>query len=388
MTKRELLKSILFCILFVAILIPLSYALRTNGDVKDRFVGFYAEPNNTIDVVFIGSSPVYGAFVTPKIWGEAGITSYALSSHVQRPVAAKYLVEEALKSQTPSLFVFEMRMFAMSDAEMMTNMAYTRGVTDNLKYSVNRVKLINALVPDSQTLEYMLKENSPTQQSDSDNEQNNPVPNEDNPNDIEEAITLDISDMERYTYYFDIFKYHSNWKTLSLWSQLRTCFYEYPDALKGYVPEYEIGSGTFFDIKNCTEYSPIPREQEMVLLDLLTYLNEKEIPALFVLIPESINTETAAKYNTIKKIVTDHGQDFLDMNEYYSEMSFDFSHDFKDQGGHLNIYGAEKMTSFFENYLLKNYSFSDKRGDSHYRSWDEAYMLWDEALKRTTFSEK
>ncbi len=50
-------------------------------------------------------------------------------------------------------------------------MAYARGVTDNLKYSLNRVYTINRLVTAKE---------------------------------------------DRYTYYFDIFKYHSNWKNHGL----------------------------------------------------------------------------------------------------------------------------------------------------------------------------
>ena len=31
---------------------------------------------------------------------------------------------------------------------------------------------------------------------------------------------------------------------------------------------------------------------------------------------------------------------------------------------------------FLKNYLLENYSFTDKRGNSAYSSWDRAYELW------------
>ena len=34
--------GILFLALFLTILIPLSYCLRTNGDIKDIYNGFYA----------------------------------------------------------------------------------------------------------------------------------------------------------------------------------------------------------------------------------------------------------------------------------------------------------------------------------------------------------
>ena len=57
MKKKEWIKTIVFIAGFFLILIPLTYMIRTNGDIKDIFVGFYAEKKDTIDVVMIGSSP-------------------------------------------------------------------------------------------------------------------------------------------------------------------------------------------------------------------------------------------------------------------------------------------------------------------------------------------
>ncbi|MDE7359297.1 MAG: hypothetical protein K2N39_07725, partial [Lachnospiraceae bacterium] len=57
--RREALQAVVFVLLFLAILWPVSYMVRTNGDVKDRFAGFYAEKKDSLDVVIIGSSPVF-----------------------------------------------------------------------------------------------------------------------------------------------------------------------------------------------------------------------------------------------------------------------------------------------------------------------------------------
>ncbi len=88
MKKKEWIKTIVFIAGFFLILIPLTYMIRTNGDIKDIFVGFYAEKKDTIDVVMIGSSPVYPYYAGPKIWEDTGITCYPLSSNMQRPKAA------------------------------------------------------------------------------------------------------------------------------------------------------------------------------------------------------------------------------------------------------------------------------------------------------------
>lgn len=70
MTKRQALKTIIFISIFILILTTLTYVIRTNGEVKDLFNGFYAQKENTLDVIMIGSSPVYPFYSAPKLWGE------------------------------------------------------------------------------------------------------------------------------------------------------------------------------------------------------------------------------------------------------------------------------------------------------------------------------
>lgn len=316
-------------------LVHLTYILRTNGDVKDRYVGFYAEKKNTLDAVFIGSSPLPACIATPKIYADTGITVYPISSNMQRPVATRYLVEEVLKRQNPELFIFEMRMWTARDEDLLGNMAHTREVTDNLKYSLNRIRAINAMVDDKE---------------------------------------------ERLTYYFDIFKYHSNWKTLFLWSQFRTLFYAYPEDLKGHVIETDVGPADKPFIT--AQREAIPPEEEEYLLDLLEYIEEKGLNALFVVTPYSATEDEQKKINYMSDLITEHGYPFLDMNGCTDEIGLDFETDIRDYGTHTNILGAEKVTDFFEQYLVDNYRasgkglISDHRGDSRYSSWDEAFDKW------------
>lgn len=333
MNKKQFLQAVLFIGIFLTILVHLTYVLRTNGDVKDRFVGFYAERENSIDAVIIGSSPVFPYYAGPKIWADTGIAVYPLSTNLQRPKAAVHLVEEAEKTQDPSLYIFEMRMYLAADEDLTRNMAYTRGVTDNMKYSWNRIKTINALVDD---------------------------------------------ESERYTYYFDIFKYHSNWKTMFLPSQLVTFRYEYPDPLKGHFISDEVGPSETVDCSYVTERMAIPADEEKVLWDLLDYLKENDMNALFIVSPNTMTEEKQMQYNYIADIIEPYGYNFLNFNDYYEEIGVDFATDFYDYGGHANAIGAEKCSVFLGRYLQENYEFEDKRGQSEYADWDESYDLWAE----------
>ena len=84
--RREVRQAAVFVLLFLAILLPVSYMVRTNGDVKDRFAGFYAEKKDSLDVVMIGSSPVFPYYAAPKLWGETGIAMYPLYTYVKSVV--------------------------------------------------------------------------------------------------------------------------------------------------------------------------------------------------------------------------------------------------------------------------------------------------------------
>lgn len=53
------LQVVCFVVIFLVLLTLVSYMVRTNGDVKDRFAGFYAEKKDSLDIVMIGSSPVF-----------------------------------------------------------------------------------------------------------------------------------------------------------------------------------------------------------------------------------------------------------------------------------------------------------------------------------------
>lgn len=324
--------------IFLLLLIAVSYIVRTNGEVKDRFSGFYAEKDDTLDIVMIGSSPVFPYYAAPKIWGETGIAMYPLSSNVQRPVAMKYLVEETEKSQSPQLYIFEMRMFTMEDEGLRENMAYTRGVTDNMRYSYLRYKTIQAMVPE----------------------------------DDEE---------ERISFYLDIMKYHTNWKMLVIPSEWANMTYHKANPMKGFEFKDEVAPCTMPECGGAEGMTEIPPEQEIYLRDLLDYLKAGNKNALFIVSPYGESVKEQQMYNYMEEIAASYGYLFLNMNNYYEEIGIVFEEDFADYGSHTNAVGADKCTDFLEKYLQEHYHFADRRGDAAYSSWDESYLLWQQKME-------
>lgn len=344
---RVFIQVIIFISIFNFLLVSVSYMVRTNGDVKDRFSGFYAEKDDTLDIVMIGSSPVFPYYAAPKLWGETGIAMYPLSSNVQRPVAMKYLVQEAEKSQSPELYIFEMRMFTMGDEGLRENMAYTRGVTDNMRYSYLRYKTIQSMVPE----------------------------------DSEEG---------RISFYLDIMKYHTNWKMLALPSEWANMTYHKANPLKGYDFKDEVGPQPMPDCGGADGVTQIPAEQEEYLRDLISYLQAEGRGALFLVSPYGESLEEQQMYNYMEELVLSHGYPFLNMNNCYEKIGIIFEEDFADYGSHTNAVGAEKCTNFLREYLQEHYNFTDKRGDAAYASWDDSYQLWKQEMEsaRTKIQER
>lgn len=335
--KRAAAGAVLFCLIFLLLLIPVSYIVRTNGDVKNRFSGFYAEANDTLDIVMIGSSPVFPYYSAPMLFGESGIAMYPLSSNVQRPEAMKYLVQEAEKSQSPELYIFEMRMYTFDSEGLKENMAYTRGVTDNMKYSAQRVRTIRALVPEE--------------------------------------------DAEgRLSYYIDIMKYHTNWKMLLIPSEWTNFAYHRKSPLKGFEIKDEVGPMEQPEGALAEGMRELPEGQEETLKELLSYLQEQGQDALFLVSPYGVSREEQQMYHYMEQMTAQYGYPFLNLNDYYEELGIRFDEDFADYGSHTNAAGAEKCTRFLTEYLQENYQFRDKRGEEAYRSYEEAYDLWNSEL--------
>lgn len=333
MTKKQALKAVLFVAGFLFLLQTVTYIIRTNGDVKDRFVGFYAEKKNTIDVILAGSSPVYPFYSAPKLYGEQGIAAYPLSTNNQRPKAIRYLLEEAQKTQDPSLFVIELRMFTMPDEEWEDTMVFTRGVTDNMKYSVNRVRAINALVSDKS---------------------------------------------QRHTYYFDIFKYHSNWKTLVMPSQLACWRYEKPHPLKGLEIKYGVGPAKQPELSGITQKQEPAAEQLAVLTELFSYLEDSGKEALFLISPYVMEEAEKKQFNYLIPMIEKAGYPVLDLNSHTAEIGLDFGTDFYDYGSHVNALGEAKCTAYLGRYLKENFDLPDRRGQAGYESWDASYAFYQE----------
>lgn len=340
-TAANLVRSILFIAIFVWLLTGITYVLRTGGDTKDRMAGFYAEDKDTIDVLMFGASTVGTSFCAPYMWEKYGFTSYPLSSNSQRTSAIRYLIDEGFKYQTPDLVVIEMRTFFGDDEEMAVDEGHIRETTDNMRYSLNRIRTINAV-----------------------------------------ADHFD----DKLPFYFDIAKYHSNYGMLLIPKEWKKFTFRTKSEYKGFTIMDEVKSywqnAHHINYEDGDTRQPLSESQERVLKELLEYLKANEIEALFVVSPRDFDAKYSATMNYAGDIVRNAGYDYLDMNLRYEEMEFDYATDMND-GAHTNVWGAIKCSDLLGQYITDNYNLPEKHSTAVTEEWDSAYGRFMDEFNKT-----
>ncbi len=85
----------------------------------------------------------------------------------------------------------------------------------------------------------------------------------------------------------------------------------------------------------------------------------------------------------VRQICRSHGLNYVDLNAETRAMGIDWSTDTRDRGDHLNISGAMKATAYMGEYLEKNFSLADHRGDTLIAmSWDKMYQTYEAAATK------
>ena len=77
-----------------------------------KIAGFYNEPENEFDLIYLGSSNTYCSFSPLVVWNKIGVKSYVLATQQQPVWASYYYLRECLKTQRPHVVVMDTLMFS------------------------------------------------------------------------------------------------------------------------------------------------------------------------------------------------------------------------------------------------------------------------------------
>lgn len=331
------IKALAFIGIFIALLLPVSYVLR-NKEFAFAVSSFYEEEEDSLDVVFLGTSQILMSVSPMQLWNDYGITSYNLGQHGQSFALTYYSMEEAIRKQHPKLAVVDI--FYMMNQSKVVLTSNVHKTIDNLEWGLPKLEAIYDVGGD------------------------------------EEAGS-------RLDYLLPITAFHTRWKEIT-----ESDFKTQADFMKG--------AYFYYDVQSFDGIDPISEEETMdVYPETLTYLNKmielcKETGTELLLVKTpyvptaggELTVDIQYKMlNKIGEIAKENDINFINGLYSVNDIGLDFSTDMHDWG-HVNVYGAMKITDYLGSYIKTNYEIPDRREEDSYIAWKQAYQTYETILTK------
>lgn len=266
------------------------------------------------DVVFIGDCEVYENFSPAVLWQEYGINSYIRGSAQQLIWQSYYLLEDTLRYETPKVIVFNVLSLKYNEPQ---KEAYNRMTLEGMKWSLSKVKSIQASMTDSEHF-------------------------------------LD--------YVFPILRYHSRWSDLDK-EDVEYLFHSKRVSHNGYYMRVDVKPA-----ENVPAGQPLADysfgENAMSYLDKMTELcEEKGIQLVLIKAPSLYPYWYDEWEEQVEAYAEEHGLLYVNFLELTEEAGIDFSQDTYDAGLHMNLSGAEKLSRYFGQILTEETAVTDRRDE-------------------------
>lgn len=202
-------------------------------------------------------------------------------------------------------------------------------------------------------------------------------------NEIFRELTYENSIASKAESTFAVFKFHDRWKELNIGGIFEESESTGEDNFKGFRHTKTKKGVKNRDLKHYMDYTDsvehVSRVNKGYVRAIKKICDDNQIKLLLLSTPSTKNWDYY-KHNGIAQLADELGVDYVDINILQNEVDIDWSQDTKDEGDHLNCYGAEKHTEFLGRYLKENYSLEDHRGDSNYSPWNTALEKYNKVL--------
>lgn len=323
MNKKECLKIMVRCVAFVVVFSMLfsnaTDLLMRHDDESNEIHAFYSEPKDTIDVLYVGSSPLLRGVSPMVMWNEHGFTGYVRASALQAPSVSYGLLAESLKYQTPELVVL------LCD-NIFTEYDYVEREGD-LRRGLDGMKMSK----------YKL--------------------------DIIKEVTEADERQSMLSYAFPLMRYHDRWKEINLAEDEPEPLLEH-SFKKGNVYLRDINPQEYPEgfMEPTGEPYTFDESAKGYIEKSIALCKEKNIPVLLLHLPKmSWSYEQSVM---VEEFAAENGAVYLDLDraEYRSQLGLDPQVDYYDQG-HMNLTGTIKLSDWLGDWLDAQYDLSDHRDD-------------------------
>ena len=114
----------------------------------------------------------------------------------------------------------------------------------------------------------------------------------------------------------------------------------------------------------------IARWGKKCLDEIVNMCREAGAQLVLVSTPSALNW-SYPNHNGIQALADEYGLTYVDMNLLGDELGIDWNTDTKDQGDHMNCFGAEKVSKWLAGWLKNNFDLPDHKGEAAYSRWDD-----------------
>ncbi len=328
---KIIIKVICFGLIFCFLLQSITFVLR-DKICSELILGFEDEQEQSLDVLFMGSSMSYQHVYPYELWNEYGIASYNLGTAAQILPITYYLLDYALEKQSPNVVVLDVGMCYEGNKQYSDERLHQ--VWDNVDWSVPKIKAIEDLA------------------------------------------------IHPAAFYIELIQYHSRWKDIT-----EADFHENVDYAKGASACMARKAFEPVTILDPSEQEAPPQVSIEYLNKIIALCHEREIELVLTAMPTYRDAQERQKmFNYIGAMAQEQGIEFINFHFLMDELDIRWERDFFDET-HLNYYAGQKVTNYLGSHLQQQYGISDHRGESAYMAWDAGYenyrKITDENLQQS-----
>lgn len=312
--KRIITEIAAFLLALVTVLGVSSYlGYRYMPDRRDygaTWNMYRKEKEDSVDLMFVGSSMAYCDIIPARIYENTSHTTYVLSAPYMMPDTAYYYIKEALRTQSPKVIMLEATsfFFTINEADYYkVNIGY-------MPYSLNRLEATLFAAPDNEKLGLL----------------------------------------------FPLFNYHERWEKYTLKEHISPRPDAVSDIMAGYTylgtaePQTERFEREFL----CTEEE---YENNISYLDKIKRLCDKKGIELELFIVPACEYVSSELTEALREAAGE--TKVVNFNDFFDEMGFDPKVDFFDKR-HVNFAGALKFSDYLSEYIESNYELPNNRHDT------------------------
>ena len=345
--KKQIKKRALLLVTLLIAVIGATYVFQENfchpGNFfdEDRLTFFHNEPEDSMDIVVMGSSDVYAGYSAATAYRDFGITSYPYALSGATVTSWKGMLEDILETQNPKLIVLEPFGACYDNSVVRERNSQAIKLLDTIPFSAHKIRLAQDLATR-----------------------------------VEGTKTID--------FLFPFIKYHNtygayvrNFKVHREIRKMKT------SPLKGVSNVTRISApAKTYDARQDTRVLELDTDSEKCLREFFDYAKSRGVNIVVARFPQVLAEEgedqhrSLLRANRVGEIAEEYGYPFINMQYRWDDIGLDTYHDFYNRA-HLNIYGQQKVTDYICDYLIKDCGLEvSPKSDNVKSNWEEALRYY------------